>query len=151
MFNNMTVVELKEYLYDRGVSVNGYLKPASVEIVIAVEKMMLPFDPNFGKDQNWDSLVLVNDMEISDPFTSAHKLINNFADSPPFGLYDIFNYLINHLSDYDKQGLAVYKPFDEYRPFQDSYVESLSTETMVNERVHLYMAKVKQAMKEKTG
>ena len=52
MFNNMTVVELKEYLHDRGVSVNGYLKPASVEIAIAVEKMMLPSDPNFGKDQN---------------------------------------------------------------------------------------------------
>ena len=104
------------------------------------------------KIKTGDSLVLViNDMEISDPFTSAHKLINNFADSPPFGLYDIFNYLINHLSDYDKQGLAVYKSFDEYRPFQDSYVESLSTETMVNETVHLYMAKVKQAMKEKTG
>jgi hypothetical protein len=75
MFNNMTVVELKEYLHDRGVSVNGYLKPASVEIAIAVEKMTLPFDPNFGKDQNRDSLVLIiNDMEISDPFTSAHKL-----------------------------------------------------------------------------
>jgi hypothetical protein len=55
------------------------------------------------------------------------------------------------LSDYDKQGLAVYTSFNEYRPFQDSHVESLSTETMVNERVHLYMAKVKQAMKEKTG
>ncbi len=42
---SMTVAELKEYLQMRGVTVNGYLKPALLEIAQAVEKMMLPVEP----------------------------------------------------------------------------------------------------------
>ena len=55
------------------------------------------------------------------------KFVNNFIDSPPFGLYDIFNYLIYHSTAYDKQGLAAYKSFEDYRLFEDGYVESLLT------------------------
>ena len=44
-------------------------------------------------------------MEITNPFAFSYNLVNNFGDSPPFGLYDIFNYLINHFTDYDKQEL----------------------------------------------
>ena len=36
--------------------------------------------------------------------------MNAFTDSPPFGLYDIFNYLIYNIADYDKQGLARINP-----------------------------------------
>ena len=89
-------------------------------------------------------------MEIADPFTSSYNLVNNFGDSPPFGLYDIFNYLINHLADYDKQGLAAYKSFDEYRLFQDGYVLSLLTQTISDVGVHLYVGKVTPAMKVKS-
>lgn len=123
-----------------------------IEIAVAVEKMMLPIDVNFKKENNDQDLhsFVIHDMEISNPFTSSHKLVNNFIDSPPFGLYDIFNYLIFHSADYDKQGLAAYKSFEEYRLFQDGYVESLLTETMSKEGVHFYMGKVKPAMKEKT-
>jgi hypothetical protein len=152
MFENMSVNDLKTYLRERGVSVNGYLKPALIEIANAVEKMMLPVVIEFEKGNNNQDIhnFIIHDMEISDPFSASHNLVNNFVDSPPFGLYDIFNYLIFHSSDYDKQGLAAYKAFDEYRLFQDGYVESLLTETMSKEGVHLYMGKVKPAMKEKT-
>ena len=143
----MSVNEFRAYLRERGVSVNGYLKPALVEIAAAVQKMMLPIDVNFEK-VNDDQHFVIHDMEISDPFTSLHNLVNNFIDSPPFGLYEIFNYLIFHSPDYDKQGLAAYKSFEEYRLFQDGYVQSLLTETM-SKGVHLYMGKVKPAMKEK--
>ena len=148
----MSVNDLKTYLRERGVSVNGYLKPALIEIANAVEKMMLPVVIEFEKGNNNQDIhnLIIHDMEISDPFSASHNLVNNFVDSPPFGLYDIFNYLIFHSSDYDKQGLAAYKAFDEYRLFQDGYVESLLTETMSKEGVHLYMGKVKPAMKEKT-
>ena len=44
----MTMAELKNYLRERGVTVIGYLKPALVEIAIAVEK--IPIDPNFEKE-----------------------------------------------------------------------------------------------------
>ena len=125
------------------------MKPALVEIAAAVQKMMLLIDVNFEK-VNDDQHFVIHDMEISDPFTSPHNLVNNFIDSPPFGLYDIFNYLIFHSADHDKQGLAAYKSFEEYRLFQDGYVQSLLTEMMSKEGVHLYMGKVKPAMREKT-
>ena len=44
---DMTLAELKVYLRDRGVTLNGYLKPTLVEIAGVVEKMMLPIDPYF--------------------------------------------------------------------------------------------------------
>jgi hypothetical protein len=38
----MNLAAKKKYLQERGVSVNGYLKPCLVELAVAVEKMMLP-------------------------------------------------------------------------------------------------------------
>ena len=49
-FNAMNVAELKKYLQERGVSVSGYLKTLLVEIASAVQRMVLPVDPNFQKD-----------------------------------------------------------------------------------------------------
>ena len=64
MFNEMTMLELKTYLRERGVSVNGYLKPALVNIALALEKMMLPIDPNFEKEKSSHKLI-IHDMEMS--------------------------------------------------------------------------------------
>ena len=91
-FGNMSVAELKVYLQERGVTVNGYLKPALITIATAVEKMMLPVDPNFEKEKA-DGKLIIHDMEIRDPFIATDQLVNDFKDSRPFGLYDIFNYL----------------------------------------------------------
>ena len=44
--------------------------------------------------------LIIHDMQIRS-FTM--KTLNNFADWPPFGLYDIFNHLIYHPTEYDKQ------------------------------------------------
>ena len=51
----MNVAELKKYLQERGVPVNEYLKTSLVEIASAVERMVLPVDPNVEKDQTTDS------------------------------------------------------------------------------------------------
>ena len=103
-FHTMNVAELKKYLQERGVSVSGYLI-SLIEIAAAVEGMMLPVDPNFEKDKTNDAdNLLIHDMLISNPFSM--KTVDNFNSSPPFGLYDIFNYLIYHSIEYDKQGLA---------------------------------------------
>ena len=48
-FKTMNVASIKSYLKERGVIVNGYLKPALVTIAAAVEKIMLPLDPNYMK------------------------------------------------------------------------------------------------------
>ena len=108
------MLELKEYLQARGVTVTGYLKPALVEIANAVQKMMLPLDPNFECRDDSERKLIIHENEIEDPFVNSHDALDYFNDSPPFGLYDIFNYLIYHTTDYDKQGLAAYKSFDDY-------------------------------------
>jgi len=120
------VAELKKYLQECGISVSGYLKTLLVEIVSAVERMVLPVDPNFEKDQTADAdKLIIHDMLIPNPFSL--KTVNNFNSSPPYGLYDIFNYLIYHSTDYDKQGLATSKSFEDYHLFDDGYLESLLT------------------------
>jgi hypothetical protein len=37
------------------------------------------------------------------------NVLNDFKHSRPFGLFDIFNHLIYHSLEYDKQSLAAYK------------------------------------------
>ncbi len=78
-------------MLELGVTVNGYLKPALVEIASAVEKMMLSLDPNFERDNadnNIKGRLIIDDIQIEDPFSM--KTQNDFIKSPPFGLYDIF-------------------------------------------------------------
>ena len=41
-FSKMAVIEIKKFLTERGVSVNGYHKPSLIEIVNSVQKMKLP-------------------------------------------------------------------------------------------------------------
>jgi len=72
---------------------HGYLKTSLVEIASAVERMVLPVDPNIEKDQVNDAEnLIIHDRLILHPFSP--KAVNNFNSSPPFGLCDIFNYLI---------------------------------------------------------
>ena len=86
--SSMTVAELKKYLQMRGVTVNGYLKPALLEIAQAVEKMMLPVEPtNEYSNQGSEDTFIINDIVIRQPL--SYNVVNDFTDSPPFGLYDI--------------------------------------------------------------
>ena len=103
-------------------------------LATAVNKMVLSIDPNFECHDAGKNL--------------ENRLI--IHDSPPFGLYDIFNHLIYHSSDYDKQGLASYKAYDDYRLYDDGYLESLSTVTLKESGVHVYVGKVNPTMRTKT-
>ncbi|XP_028413529.1 uncharacterized protein LOC114536365 [Dendronephthya gigantea] len=152
VFKKMTVVQIKNFLLARGVSVTGYDKITLIKIGAAVERMCIPLLPTLTNDRKNgaanDERLSINDMEIENPFKMS--VMNNFIDSPSFGLYNIFNYLIFHSTAYDKQGLAAYKSFDDYSLFEDGHVESLMTKTLNNERLHVYVAKVRPAMKVKT-
>jgi hypothetical protein len=92
--SNMTVAELKQHLQIRGVTVKGYIKPKLFGIAQAVEKMMLPINPNheYGNAENAGEKYIIHDMVIEQPL--LYDVVNDFADSPSIGLYDIFNYLI---------------------------------------------------------
>lgn len=150
-FKSMCIRELQKYLADRGVSVNGHLKPVLMDIASSIERLGLPLDPNFEKDNGekcMEKRLFIHDMQISDPFTM--KTVNNFIESSPFGLYDIFNHLIYHSTEYDKQGLASYKSYDDYRLFADGYVESLETLALRDSGVHVVVRKVQPSMKSKT-
>ena len=85
-------------------------------------------------------------MVIRNPFYL--KTMNNFNSSLSFWLDDIFNYLIYHSTDYDKQELAAYKSFNKYRLLSDGYVESLQTAQLNQKCFYVYIAKVPKQMKE---
>ncbi len=146
----MTVTELKKYLQIRGVAVNGYLKPALLEIAQAVEKMMLPVEPimniQMKEARKIPLLLIVLSISVK---SLSYNVVNDFTDSLPFGMYDIFNYLIYYSTKYDKQGLAAYKSFDDYQLFDEGYVESLLKATLEG-NMHLFVGKVRPAMKDKT-
>ena len=65
---------------------------------------------------------MIHNMLIPDPFFL--KTVNNFNASLPFGLYNIFYYLIYHSTDYDKQGLAAYQSFEDYRLLREIFTNT---------------------------
>jgi hypothetical protein len=138
-------------LQGRGITVNSYLKPGLVAIACAVEKMNLPIQYQTTEAQenlNVSHRLLIHDIQLPDPF--GMNMVNDFKHCPPFGLFDIFNHLIYHSTDYDKQGLAAYKSYEDYSLFYDGYVESLLTNYYKEAGVNVFVGKVKPAMKEKT-
>ena len=90
------MAELVKYLRECRVSVSGYFENfagGNLETASAVKRMVLPVDRNFEKDQTNDAENLtIHDTLIPNPF--CPETVNNFNSSPPFGLCDIFNYLI---------------------------------------------------------
>ena len=64
---DMTMLELKEYLQARGITVTGYLKPALVEIANAVQKMMLPLDPNFECRDDSERKLIIHETKSKTP------------------------------------------------------------------------------------
>ena len=140
-FKAVKLPELKFYLQNRGITANSYLKLGHVAIVCAVEEMNLPVlcqtseaDEKLGISRRLN----LHDVQLPDPLKM--DVLNDFKHSPPFGLFDIFNHLIYHSSEYDKQGLAAYKSYENYRLFYDGYVESLLTIHRKDAGVHVYVA-----------
>ena len=137
-FTLMKMPELKRFLQGRGVSVNSQLKPGLVAIACAVESMKCPLKNRATVEeekQNLTRRLFIHDYQLADPFTM--KVENDFRSSPPFGLFDIFNHLIYHLSEYDKQGLAAYKSYEQYSLFREGYVESLKACYLKEAGVHV--------------
>ena len=64
MFENMSVSDLKTYLREHGISVNGYLKPALIEIAKAIQKIMLSIVTEFEKRNDNEDIhnIIIHDM-----------------------------------------------------------------------------------------
>ena len=77
-------------MQERRVSESGYLKTSLMETASVVERMVLPVDPNFEKDQTNDAEnLIIYDRLIPNPFSDSLKTVNNFNSPPPFGLFDL--------------------------------------------------------------
>ena len=92
-FNQMTVTQIKSFLIQRGVSVNGYNKPALVEIAFAVQKMGLPFIQEMHTStsgvQNEEQL-FIYEMQIGDPF-KMDNFVNKVIDPIKYVQTPTFN------------------------------------------------------------
>ena len=140
-FKAVKLPELKFYLQNRGITANSYLKLGHVAIACAVEEMNLPVlceTSEAGEKLGVSRRLNLHDVQLPDPLKM--DVLNDFKHSPPFGLFDIFNHLIYHSSEYDKQGLGAYKSYENYRLFYDGYVESLLTIHRKDAGVHVYVA-----------
>ena len=133
---------------DRGVSVSAHLKAGLVSIACAVDKMNIPRINCVSiaqEKQNTQQRLNDYGFQLPDPYSLDLK--NDFTNSPPFGLFDIFNHLVYHPSQYDRQGLAACKSYEDYRLYVDGYVESLVTKYEEKVGVRVYVGQVKLAMK----
>ena len=140
-FKSVKLPELKFYLQNRGITANSYLKLGHVAIACAVEEMNLPVlceTSEAGEKLGISRRLNLHDVQLPDPLKM--DVLNGFKHSPPFGLFDIFNHLIYHSSEYDKRGLAAYKSYENYRLFYDGYVESLLTIHRKDAGIHVYVA-----------
>ena len=64
------------------------------------------------------------------------------------GLYDIFNYLIEKRTDFNKKVTKAYKSFEDYRLFYDGHVLDLKCHT--NGKFCCYFARVRPTQRQKT-
>ena len=127
MLQSWTVVQLREFLNLKGITVaRGVSKVQLVNLCIAAQP--LQDDPDM---QQCDTDKIIKRKLISigifcDPLSLKFSSKFSPDDSPPFGLIDIFNYLIFSRADYDRKKLKAYKSFNDYKLFEDGHVQSLS-------------------------
>jgi len=66
-----------------------------------------------------------------------------------FSLYEVFNYLVESQSGYDRRKLKGYKAFDEYRLYADGHIANLEVNRMTPEKI-VFWALVKPTQKDLT-
>ncbi|XP_046583940.1 uncharacterized protein LOC124291076 [Haliotis rubra] len=123
----LKVPELKDYLKKYGITTTGNRKDVLIALANAVVKLELEPDPDFQHDCRPETFMkqCLTDLhcDFDDPFALTYT--SDFSLIPDFGLYDIFNYLLFHRSDYDRRKLKAFKSFEDYRLFYDGHVLDL--------------------------
>jgi hypothetical protein len=154
-FKIWTVDMIKKYLLDKGVTTTGYKKELLIILAQCVEGCRLPSDPDHARI---DTKAILNKklVELScdcgNPFSLEDSLFStDLSESPDFGLYDIFNYLLYSRTDYDRKKLKAYKSFEDYRLFYDGNVENLEfCKSIANSDMCLFRAAVKPTQRDQT-
>ena len=123
----MSVYDLRHFLISKGITVASSRKADLVMLAKAAVSLGLPGNVDHHEDKfNLQERLVIKGTRVPDPFSiPVNQFTNRLNRVPPFGIEDIFNFLIFKSSDYDRQKIASYKAFKEYGLFQDGYVEEL--------------------------
>ena len=146
-FKKMSIYNLRSFLIARAITVSDSTKNNLVNLAQAASTMGLPTNAEFHDDElDMSDRLTIKGVKLPDPFTIPEKeLSNKMHNVPPFGIDDIFNYLIFKSSNYDRQKVASYKAFKEYGLFEDGYVHDLKVKEISGHFV--FIGKVKPTMK----
>ena len=102
-FQKMNVYNLRNFLMSRGITVSDSNKKDLVKLAEAAATMGLPSNVEFHDDVlDLSERLTIKGIKLLDPFTIPEQELSNKMDNiPPFGIEDIFNFLIFKSSDYD--------------------------------------------------
>ena len=137
-FDSWTVIQLKNFLKLKGITVSsGVTKLQLINLCKAAEP--LQDDPNLYQCSTKEIVQRKLSMIgiVCDPMSLLYNSNFTSHDIPPFGLIDIFNYLVNSRADYDNKKLKAYKSFDDYRLYEDGHIQSLSLKKLKNHYIFL--------------
>ncbi|KAK7110990.1 hypothetical protein V1264_014778 [Littorina saxatilis] len=125
-FSKLNCESLREYLKARGISATGYCKQSLVRLATCARGLSLETDPDSSNvdvaSQVKSSLQGLN-FPVLGPFTLPFS--DDFSLTPMIGLIDVFNYLIDSRTDFDKKATKAYKSYEDYRLFHDGHVLEL--------------------------
>ena len=123
-FETLSIMELKEYLKKKGITSTGHSKQNL--IILCQASTSLVDDPGLQNCNTWN---IIEKKLLKIGITDNPKNFNysklQLPGIPPFGLVDVFNYLICSRTDYDNRKLKAFKSFDDYKLFEDGHVEKL--------------------------
>ena len=123
----MSVYDLRHFLISKGITVANCRKAELVMLAKAALSLGLRTNVDHHEDKlDLEERLLIKGTRVPDPFSiPENQFTNRLNHVPPFGIEDIFNFLIFKSSDYNRQKIASYKAFEEYGHFQDGYVEQV--------------------------
>ena len=99
-----------------------------------------------------ERLTLPAGKRLQDPFKMTHTS-NDMSALPTFGLLDIFNHLIVSKAEYDKEMLASWRTFDDYKLHQNGQVRNLSGTIVYDNddsKFHIVIGSVLPTQRDKT-
>eukprot|EP00794_Sanderia_malayensis_P017112 gene17112-18837_t len=146
----MSVYDLRNVLMSKGITVSNKRKAELVVLAKAAIRLGLESNVEFHEDSlDLSERLTIKGTKLPDPFSIP---INEFStridNMPPFGIEDIFNFLIFKSSKYNRQKVASYKAFEEYGLFMDGYVEELILKETCGH--FIFLGKVKPTMSKET-
>ena len=147
--NNKSVSELKSFLKSKGITISSGLSKEDL-LTLCQSAQNLQDDPDHQDCNTWKKVSSKLE-RIGIKQNPLHLKFSSKIDSnsmPPFGLIDIFNYLIISEADFDKRKLNAYKSFNDYRLFEGGHVRDLAIH--IHQSYYIFRATVLPTCRKQT-